>query len=83
MNTMSTFRPPKPQKLSKTETIASFETWKHNQKYNLQQDPMFKSFNVKVKSWNKVSAGDPYRGLVDDAETVTDKKTAAEKLEVL
>ena len=80
---MSTFRPPKPQKLSKTETIASFETWKHNQKYNLLQDPMFKSFNVKVKSWNKVSAGDPYRGLVDDAETVTDKKTAAEKLEVL
>ena len=44
---------------------------------------MFKSFNAKVKSWNKVSANDPYRGLVDDGEGVADKKTAAEKLEVL
>ena len=80
---MTTFRPPKPTKLTKNESISSFETWKHNQKYNLQQDPMFKSFNAKIKSWNKVSANDPNRGLVDDADGVADKKTAAEKLEVL
>ena len=80
---MTTFRPPKPTKLTKNESISSFETWKHNQKYNLQQDPMFKSFNAKIKSWNKVSANDPHRGLVDDADGVADKKTAAEKLEVL
>ena len=80
----TTFRPPKPYKLTKTETIASFEAWKHNQKYNLRQDPLFRSFNAKIKTWNKKAASDPYRGLVDDAATVTEgRKTAAEKLEIL
>ncbi len=74
-----TFPPPKPTKLTKTETIASFEAWKHNQKYNLQQDPTFRAFNIKIKS-----SSDPYRGLVDDGADVTvDKKNKAEKLEIL
>ena len=80
----TTFRPPKPYKLTKKETIASFEAWKHNQQYNLRQDPTFRAFNAKVKTWNKKTAADPLRGLVDDAATVTEnRKTSAEKLEIL
>ena len=33
---MTTFKAPKPYKLLKVETITSFETWKHNQLYNIQ-----------------------------------------------
>ena len=64
---MSTFKPPKPYKLSKTETISSFEAWKHNQLYNLQMDPTFKAFLDSVTSWKKKSSADPNRGLADDA----------------
>ena len=46
---------------------------------------MFKAFNAKIKTWNKKSSSDPYRGLVDDGDDVAaaDKKTAADKLEIL
>ena len=44
---------------------------------------MFRDFNSKVKTWTKKSSTNPLRGLVDDAEGIADKKTAAEKLEIL
>ena len=42
VSVMTTFKPPKQYKLSKVETLASFEAWKHNQLYNLQANPVFK-----------------------------------------
>ena len=80
---MTTFKPPKPYKLTKIETVASFEAWKHNQKYNIQQDPTFRAFNAKVKTWTMKSSANPHRGLVSEPEGAADKKTAAEKLETL
>ena len=76
---MSTFKPPKPYKLSKTETIASFEAWKHNQLYNLKMDPIFKTLLDTITTWKKQSSVDPNRGLTDDANDSPDRKTAAQK----
>ena len=78
---MTTFKPPKPYKLSKTETIASFETWKHNQLYNIQADPVFKAFLAKTTTWQVKSVA--HRGFTDDAADVTDRKTAQEKCQTL
>ena len=82
---MSTFRAPKPFHLKKTETLGSFEQWKHNQLYNLQSNPVFKPLLASVRTWNVKKANDPTRGLVDDAATVADadRKTAAEKAALL
>ncbi len=79
---MATFRAPKPFHLKKIETLGSFEAWKHNQIYNIQSDTVFKPLLATVKTWNKVSANDPVRGLVDDADPIveTNRKTAAEKV---
>ena len=73
----TTYKPPKPYKLSKTETIASFESWKHNQLYNLQADPVFKAFMASTTTWQKKGVAN--RGLTADA----DGKTAAEKCQTL
>ena len=77
---MTTFKPPKPYKLTKTETIASFEAWKHNQLYNIQQDPVLRAFIAKTKTWRKASTADRMRGLTDDNAEAEVRKTAAEKL---
>ena len=63
---MTTFKPPKPYKLSKTETIASFEAWKHNQLYNIQADPVFKDFLATTTTWQKKGVAN--RGLVADTD---------------
>ena len=76
---MTTFKPPKPYKLSKTETIASFEAWKHNQLYNLQADPVFKALLASTTTWQK--KGVTNRGLTDD--TADGGKTAVEKCQTL
>ena len=79
---MSSFKPPKPYKLSKVETIVSFEQWKFNQIYNLQMDPNFGPFIANNKEWKKSSSANPTRGLIDDTQG-ENKKTAAEKCNIL
>ena len=76
---MTTFKPPKPYKLSKTETIASFEAWKHNQLYNLMADPVFKDLMASTTSWSKKGVAN--RGLV--ADTAAGGKTAEAKCQTL
>ena len=77
IGTMTTFKPPKSYKLSKVETLASFEAWKHNQIYNLQADPAFQPFTLSTASWQKKSAAN--RGLTNDAAGTVNGKTAEQK----
>ena len=76
---MTTFKPPKPYKLSKVETLASFESWKHNQLYNLKADPVFKEFLAANKTWQKKGVAN--RGLTADAGD--NGKSAEDKCETL
>ena len=78
---MTTFKPPKPYKLSKVETIASFESWKHNQLYNIQADPVFKAFLARTTAWQVKGVAN--RGLTADAADATDRKSAEEKCQTL
>ena len=78
---MSTFRPPKPYKLQKVETVTSFKSWKHNQLYNIRADANYKAFLAKVTTWRK-SGSATNRGMVDDTEGAN-RQTAAEKCETL
>lgn len=79
---MASFKPPKPYKLSKVETIVSFEQWKFNQIYNLQMDPNFGPFIANNTEWKKQSAANVNRGLLDDTQG-DNKKSAAEKCNIL
>ena len=76
---MTTFKPPKPYSLRKVETLASFQSWKHNQLYNLQTDPVFKEFLAANTTWQR--SGVTNRGLT--ADTVTGGKTAEVKCQTL
>ena len=80
---MASFKPPKPYRLSKVETIVSFEQWKFNQIYNLQMDPNFGPFIARNTEWKKQSSTNANRGLVDDDAEMANKKTAAEKCNIL
>ena len=79
---MASFKPPKPYRLSKVETITSFENWKQNQIYNLRLDPNFGPFMAKYTSWKKDSTKNRNRGFEDDTAG-DNKKTAAEKMGLL
>ena len=77
----TTFKPPKPYKLQKVETVSTFKAWKHNQLYNIKADPTYKAFLAAVTTWRKSGAA-PNRGMVSDTEGAT-RQTAAEKCEIL
>ncbi len=76
------FKPPKPFKLQKVETLSTFEAWKYNQIYNINADPVFKAFLASVTTWQK-SGRAAHRGMVADTEGTANGKTAAEKCEIL
>ena len=60
-------KPPKQEKLTRNETITSFEAWRQNLTYNLSMDANFAPFLAPESRWRK--AGDasvPNRGLIND-----------------
>ncbi len=78
--TTISFKPLRPYKLQKVESVSSFEAWKHNQLYNLKADQVYKAFLAKYPTWRK--AGVAHRGFTDDADG-ENRQTAAEKCETL
>ena len=70
---------PKQEKLTKTETINSFNAWKENLCYMLYLDDNFKPFFADGLIWGKKSAARPSRNFVDDADTVQNHQTKEQK----
>ena len=77
---MASNRAPKQWTLSKTETVNSFENWRQNLQYVLSLDQNFAPFLSPDVSWDKKGKKSPTRGFVDDANTVTNAKTAQQKV---
>ena len=59
----STNRGPKQWRLTKNETLTSFEDWRHNITYSLKQDQDFAPFIRPNATWKKKSKTDLTRGL--------------------
>ena len=77
----ATHRAPKQWPLTKTETINSFESWKHNLQYTLSLDANFSTYLVEGFTWGKKTKAAPLRGFADDGENVpvAQRKTAVLK----
>ncbi len=77
----TTHRAPKQWPLTKTETINSFESWKHNLQYTLSLDTDFSPYLVDSYTWGKKTKASPLRGFTDDGEDVpaAQRKTAVLK----
>jgi hypothetical protein len=81
----TTHRAPKQWSLSKSETVSSFENWKHNLQYTLSLDPNFATFLVDDFKWGKKTKASPLRGFTNDNEQVPEAKrlTAQQKATML
>ena len=79
---MAGSRAPKQWCLTKTETITSFESWRHNLQYTLSLDRNFAMFLVDGATWTKKSPANPTRGLMNDDDDLPDerRRTAAQKV---
>lgn len=77
----ATHRAPKQWALSKSETVNSFESWRHNLQYVLSLDPHFSPYLVEGYKWAKKTKAAPLRGFVNDNETVPEaqRRTAVQK----
>ena len=75
----STPQAPKQWKLTKDETINSFESWRQNLLYGFSQEKIFAPFLE--TTWQKKTATNPHRGLQDDGSSVPEAKrlTATQK----
>ena len=71
-------RAPKQWQLSKNETITSYESWRQNLMF-LSLDNNFVPF--REATWQKKTASNPHRGLVDDGENIPEARrlTAVQK----
>ncbi len=78
---MSKHRAPQQWRLTRVETITSYESWRQNLIYTLALDPNFAPFLLEGVTWQKLGA-DPHRGLVSDADPVpeAERKTAQQKV---
>ena len=77
----ATHRAPKQWPLTKTETINSFESWKHNLQYTLSLDTNFSPYLVEGYTWGKKTKTAPLRSFTDDGEDIpaAQRKTAVHK----
>ena len=75
----SSFRVPKPEKLSENETITGFASWKQNIRYNISLNNNWAPFLEPAYTWSKKSVTN--RGLVSDGDGVDEnrRKTAVQK----
>ena len=73
---------PRPRMLTRSETTATFEDWKHSLTSTLSSDPMFALFLCDGVKWTKKSKANATRGFVDDTDVVSLGKrlTAAQKV---
>ena len=84
-------RAPKQWCLTKTESIGSFESWRHNLLFTLSLDPNFAAFLAPDAKWAKYSKAAPLRGFTSDPTTDADgsaidpslRQTAAQKATML
>ena len=78
---MASARAPKQWKLTKTETVNSFENWKQNLLYILSQDKNFERFLKDDAKWAKKTKNNPNRDIVADGNDVPApvRFTAAQK----
>lgn len=76
-------RAPKQWSLTKTETVSSFEGWKQNIQYTLALDPNFATYLVPDAAWLKRTRTVPLRGYTNDGEAVENRRTAAQKVNML
>ena len=65
---MSTVKAQRPTRLSEDETHTSFEDWRNNLIFYLNQDANFKSFLKSNKTWEKSSSTTAHRGLASADE---------------
>ena len=72
---------PKQEKLTKTETITSFNSWKDNLIYTLYLNDEFKPFFAAGVTWAKKTSTNPTRDFTDD--TTENGRTKEEKCAVL
>ena len=81
----TTHRAPMQWSLSKSETVNSFECWRHNFLYILSLAPNFAPFLTEGVIWEKKSRAFPLHGLLDDGESVPveRRRTAQQKVTVL
>ena len=79
---MATQRAPKQWRLTKNETITSFESWRQNLQYTLSLDANFATYLVDGATWLKKTSTNPVRGFTDDGEGVAQqlRRTAAQKV---
>jgi len=79
---MVTQRAPKQWRLTKNETITSFESWRQNLQYTLSHDANFATYLVDEDTWLKKTSTNPVRGFTDDGEGVAQQlwRTAAQKV---
>ena len=63
----SSIKAVRPNRLSERETFTTFEDWRNNLEFFLQQDNRFKDFLKSSTTWRKVGAAVEHRGL-DGAE---------------
>ena len=78
---MATHRAPRQWSLTKSETVNSFENWKHNLQYTLSLDPNFAPFLQEDFMWEKKTKASPLHGLTDDGDDIAENKrlTAIQK----
>ena len=80
----STHRAPKQWSLSRTETVTSFDNWKHNIQYTLSLDPNFAPILGENFTWDKKTKASPLRGFTDNDQVPADKRrTAQQKVSML
>ena len=63
---------PKLYSLKQKETFNSFESWRQNMLYHLEEDPKFSPYLSPGITWKKLSPANRYRGFQDDGNEVAD-----------
>ena len=71
---------PKQKELTRCETITSFNAWQGQLLYVLSFNKSFAPFLVPGCTWAKYSSVNPHRGFEDDAATVVNGLTRAQKV---
>ena len=74
METIKAFKARRPEVLTENETISSYASWKQNLEFHLASSDSFAPFIAPEFTWSIASVTN--RGLQDESNTVTNKKSA-------
>ena len=77
---MAHLRAPKQRALTKSEDLASFETWRQNLVYSLSLEPLFAPYIQHAARWEKRGRNNPTRGFRNDGHGADNPLTAAQKV---